>query len=133
MNRLRLAGQKLYTSQEARTLLTMLTGETTRDLAINLLLTSKKRLPEEYRRALHRELNLIKTSLRSYTYQYANGQTITWGYNPMFDKADPERDAALRELLSIEWRHSKKTYTTEEWQKNNRKMEYRRSAKNHYS
>lgn len=147
MSLLRLAGYKLYTSQEARTLRTMLGGEGTRDLAMNILLTSKKRFEEDDRRALHRELHLVKESLQpiwgyqTQQYMYAsNGAFVPVSNGGQYQRqmyhrsAQTDEDKALlEEIRKVEWRHSKKTYRTEDWQKNNRKKEYRRSAKNHYS
>jgi hypothetical protein len=134
MNQKRLASSKVYMTKEAHTILNMLKSEGSRELALAILNTSKRRFAEDDRRALYRELHFLKESLKvnRWTWGYLNANN-NWLYpttNPQYTEED---QAILDQVRITEWRHSKRSYNTEEWEKNNRKKEYRRSAKNHYS
>ncbi len=124
---------RIYTPQEAYTVRRMLQAEGSRELALGIIKNSQKRFREDDRRALHKELDLLRKEVLTFSIPAQFGGIMTWMYNPGLDRADPEKDAFLKDIRTIEWQHSKKSYSTEEWQKNNRKKEYRRSAKNHYS
>ncbi len=128
----RLAGHKLYTSQEARTIRTMLGSKGSQELAVNIILTAKKRFMEDDRRALYRELNLIKKQMLADApmWGYIQGSNRSFPYHVHYTD---EQKELLEEVRKVEWMHSKKSYGAQEWQAKNRKKEYRRSAKNHYS
>lgn len=131
----RLASNKMHDPKEARVLLQMLQSEGSRELALNIVNTSKKRFFEDDRRALHRELHLIKTSLGNayYRWGYQSSQVQMWGTTGFQNIYSDEDKAILTEIEKAQWKHSKKSYTMQEWEKTHWKKEYRRSAKNHYS
>lgn len=135
----RLASHKMYEPKEAHTLIQMLKSEGSRELALNIVNTSKKRFFENERRTLHKELNLLKSTLGqpAWRWGYQSSQLQMWGtrnpgagYSQIYD--DSEREL-LEEIQKAQWKHSKKSYTVQEWEKTHWKKEYRRSAKNHYS
>ena len=128
---------RVYTPLEADTIRRMLRIEGSRELGLGIIINSGKRFREDDRRALYRELHLLKNQLGTayYRWGYMSSQVQMWSpkTGAIETLYSDEDNAILESIKKAEWQHSKRSYSTEEWQKNNRKKEYRRSAKNHYS